>query len=88
MRNGDWKYYYDDGQLSFQGAFIDDNPNGRHSWFWPNGKKKDEGEYLMGMKNGDWIQYNTDGTVFMVISYQNGIEKKYDGVRIKPEPQE
>lgn len=85
MRNGEWKYYYDDRQLSFQGSYIDDNPNGRHIWYWPNGKKKDEGEYLMGMKNGDWIQYNNDGTVFMVISYQNGVEKKYDGVRIKPE---
>lgn len=85
MRNGEWKYFYDDGQLAFQGSFIDDNPNGRHVWFWPDGKKKDEGEYINGMKTGDWIQYNTDGTVFMVISYQNGIEKKYDGVKIKPE---
>lgn len=85
MRNGEWKYFYDDGQLAFQGSFIDDNPNGRHVWLWPNGKKKDEGEYINGMKTGDWIQYNSDGTVFMVISYQNGIEKKYDGVKIKPE---
>lgn len=85
MRNGEWKYFYDDGVKSFQGSFIDDNPNGRHIWYWPNGKKKDEGEYLMGIKVGDWIQYNSDGTVFMVITYQNGVEKKYDGVKIKPE---
>lgn len=85
MRNGEWKYYYDDGQLAFQGSFIDDNPNGRHVWYWPDGKKKDEGEFINGMKTGDWIQYNADGTVFMVISYQNGIEKKYDGIKIKPE---
>lgn len=85
MRNGEWKYYYDDGQLAFQGSFIDDNPNGRHIWFWPDGKKKDEGEFINGMKTGDWIQYNADGTIFMVISYQNGVEKKYDGIKIKPE---
>jgi len=85
MRNGEWKYFYDDGQLAFQGSFIDDNPNGRHIWFWPDGKKKDEGEYINGMKTGDWIQYNNDGSIFMVITYQNGIEKKYDGVKIKPE---
>ena len=88
MRNGDWKYYYDDGQLSFQGSFIDDNSNGRHIWYWPNGKKKDEGEYIMGMKTGDWIKYNEDGSIFMVISYKNGVEKKYDGVKIKPEMKE
>ncbi|MCB9016950.1 MAG: hypothetical protein H6541_14280 [Lentimicrobiaceae bacterium] len=85
MRNGEWKYFYDDGKLAFQGSFIDDNPNGRHIWYWPDGKKKDEGEFINGMKTGDWIQYNQDGTTFLVISYQNGIEKKYDGVKIKPE---
>jgi uncharacterized protein len=85
MRNGEWKYFFDDGKLAFQGSFIDDNPNGRHIWFWPDGKKKDEGEYINGMKTGDWIQYNKDGSIFLVISYQNGIEKKYDGVKIKPE---
>ncbi|MBL7904125.1 MAG: hypothetical protein JNL22_03790 [Bacteroidales bacterium] len=85
MRNGEWKYFYNDGTPEFQGSYIDDNPNGRHIWFWPDGKKKDEGEYINGMKTGDWIQYNADGTVFLVITYQNGTEKKYDGVKIKPE---
>ncbi|MDY0103357.1 MAG: hypothetical protein RBS07_10485 [Lentimicrobium sp.] len=85
MRNGEWNYYFDDGTLAFQGSFIDDNSNGRHIWYWPNGKKKDEGEYIMGMKTGDWLQYNEDGSIFMIISYQNGVEKKYNGVKIKPE---
>jgi antitoxin component YwqK of YwqJK toxin-antitoxin module len=88
MRNGEWKYYFDDETTAFQGSFIDDNPNGRHIWYWPNGKKKDEGEYIMGMKTGDWLQYNEDGSIFMIISYQNGVEKKYDGVKIKPEMME
>lgn len=85
MRSGEWKYYYDEGQTAFQGAYIDDNPNGRHIWFWPDGRKKDEGEFINGMKTGDWLQYNADGTVFIVITYENGIEKKYDGIKIKPE---
>lgn len=84
-RNGEWKTFYDNGELSFIGSYIDDNPNGGHTWFWPEGKKRDQGEYLMGMKTGDWVQYNQDGTIFMVIAYQNGIEKKYDGIKIKPE---
>ena len=88
MRNGKWKSYWDDGQLSFSGDFIDDNPNGRHTWYWDNGQIKDEGRYIMGRKDGDWIKYNYDGTVFIVISFKNGIEKKYDGIRIKPEMEE
>lgn len=84
-RNGEWKSYYDSGQLSFEGSYIDDNPNGRHIWYWPDGKKRDQGEFIMGLKTGDWIQYDQDGNVFLVIAYQNGIEKRYDGIRIKPE---
>ncbi len=84
-RNGEWKTYYDNGELSFVGSFIDDNPNGRHIWYWPDGKKRDQGEFLMGMRTGDWVQFDKDGNVFLVIAYENGIEKKYDGVRIKPE---
>lgn len=87
-RNGEWKSFYDNGELSFEGSFIDDNPNGRHIWYWPDGKKRDQGEFIMGLRTGDWIQYDEDGNVFLVIAYQNGIEKRYDGIRIKPEYEE
>jgi antitoxin component YwqK of YwqJK toxin-antitoxin module len=88
LRNGLWKSYYDDGQLSFSGEFIDDNPNGRHTWYWDNGQVKDDGKYIMGRKEGDWTKFTYDGTVFLVISYKNGVEKKYNGVKIKPELEE
>jgi antitoxin component YwqK of YwqJK toxin-antitoxin module len=87
-RNGLWQYFYDNGQLSFEGSYIDDNPNGRHTWYFPDGKKRDQGEYLMGLRTGDWIQYNQDGQVFLVIAYENGIERRYDGIRIKPDFEE
>jgi len=83
MRHGKWNNYYSDGILSFEGKFIEDNPNGRQIWFWPNGNKKTEGEYIMGLKDGEWIKYNYDGTPFISIIYENGVEKKYDGVRIR-----
>lgn len=88
MRNGEWKTYYDNGELAFVGSFIDDNPNGQHTWFWPDGKKRDQGEFIMGLRTGDWVQFSEDGTVFLVIAYQNGVEKRYDGIRIKPEYEE
>jgi antitoxin component YwqK of YwqJK toxin-antitoxin module len=70
--------------LFFKGSFIDDNPDGRHVYYWDNGKIKDEGLYVMGKKEGDWMKYNYDGTLFMIISYKNGVETRYDGVKIKP----
>jgi len=83
MRHGKWKNYYSDGIVSFEGKFIEDNPNGRQIWFWPNGNKKTEGNYIMGLKDGEWIKYNYDGSPFISIIYENGVEKKYDGVRIR-----
>ena len=87
MRNGEWKYW-DVGPmgekniLRFEGRFIEDNPQGKHVYYWENGKRKDEGEYVMGRKNGDWIHYYSDGTPFLVVTYKDGREVKYDGIRL------
>jgi antitoxin component YwqK of YwqJK toxin-antitoxin module len=91
LKNGKWVSYHmistnerTDSILSFSGNFVDDNPDGKHIYYWDNGKVKDEGIYLMGKKEGDWIKYEYDGTPFLVITYRNGMETKYDGVKIKP----
>ncbi|MBU2652136.1 MAG: hypothetical protein KKA81_14495 [Bacteroidetes bacterium] len=85
MRDGGWKYFYPDGTLAFKGRFVEDNPHGEHIYYWMNGNKRDEGYYVMGRKQGQWTSYNMDGTPFIVITYENGVEKKYDGIRITPE---
>ncbi len=84
LRNGKWKSYYGDGTPKFEGDFIDDNPNGRQIWYWDNGNMKEQGHYVMGIKEGDWVIYNYDGTPFLIITYRNGIEIRYDGVKIRP----
>lgn len=91
LRNGMWYYMLmdttgsrTDSVLMYRGNFIDDNPDGRHSWFWDNGRIKEEGNYVMGRKEGDWSRYNYDGSLFMVITYREGAETKFDGVKIKP----
>lgn len=85
LRQGVWKRFYPDETLQFEGEFIEENPNGIHKYFWDNGNLKEEQEYLMGTKIGDWKTYNYDGTLFLIVTYENGIEKKYDGIKIKPE---
>ena len=82
MRNGLWKSYYTDGNLLFEGKFIDDNPNGEHIWYWDNGKIKQRGKYVMGRKNGDWKKYDVNGVLIIIISYSGGKEVKYDGINI------
>lgn len=83
-RTGEWKYWYDNGNLFFKGIFLDDNPDGKHTYYWDNSKIKEEGYYIMGKREGEWVRYNYDGTVFLTTLYKNGIEIKYDGIKIKP----
>ena len=91
LRNGMWyNFYLDRGETKtdsicfFKGGFIDDNPDGRHTYYWENGKVKDEGNYMNGRKEGDWFKFNSDGTLFMTITYKQGVETRFDGVKIKP----
>ena len=91
LRNGMWYNYYldsngtkTDSLLYFKGAFIEDNPDGKHIYYWENGKVKDEGVYVMGKKEGEWLKYNFDGTLFMIVTYREGVEVRYDGVKINP----
>jgi len=88
MRNGLWKVYDlpdkpgDEKVLRFEGKFLEDNPQGKHTYYWDNGNKKEEGEYAMGRKEGEWVYYNYDGTPFIVVSYKGGVEERYDGFQI------
>lgn len=85
QRDGSWKFYYSNGNLSYEGRFVEDLPDGRHTYYWENGQKKDEGVFIMGRKEGDWVKYQMDGLPFLIITYKNGMEKRYDGVKIVPE---
>ncbi len=91
LRNGMWYNFYLDRNESktdslcyFKGGFIEDNPDGKHTYYWENGKVKDEGSFVNGRKEGEWYKYNYDGTLFMIITYKQGVETRYDGVKIKP----
>lgn len=74
-----------DDQLIFKGKYFDGMPDGKHTWYYPDGTKKTEGLYVNGLKEGDWKIYAPDGSLIINITYRNGIEIKYDNVVIKPE---
>lgn len=91
MRTGEWLVYDlqpgvkgTDSLLMFKGSFQEDLPDGKHTYYWDNGKIRDEGMFVMGKKEGEWITYNYDGSLFMIVTFSDGTETRYDGVKIKP----
>jgi uncharacterized protein len=84
LRDGKWVSYYPDGIKRFEGEFIQDNLNGKVVWYWSNGMVRESGTYRNGSREDDWTTYNEDGSPALIINYKNDVEKRYDGVVIKP----
>lgn len=84
LKSGVWEYLYANGKLRFSGNYIQGFPDGKHTYYFENGKIQQEGRYKMGKKEGDWRKYDESGLLIFTVTYKDGIEIKYEGVRIKP----
>jgi antitoxin component YwqK of YwqJK toxin-antitoxin module len=85
-RSGEWKHYFvETGNLRFVGKFIDDVPDGKQIFYYPNGKEKQNGKYVGGMKDGEWKFYDETGYLFLTILFKNDIELRFDGIKVIPE---
>jgi antitoxin component YwqK of YwqJK toxin-antitoxin module len=52
--------------------------------YYDNGKKMYSGNYINGMKDGDWHFYDEYGINYLTITYKNDIEVKWQGEKIRP----
>lgn len=80
-----WKSYYMPSKIKcFEGRFLAGEAVGIHEGFHPNGARKYIGNYVSGMKDGDWKYFDTNDINFLVINYKNDIEIKWQGEKIRP----
>ena len=70
--DGNWKYYYEGGQLECTGNFNNDVPIGKWFWFYRNGLTKCEGLFINGKPDGQWIKYDEEGNPYAIIKYRVG----------------
>jgi uncharacterized protein len=82
LKDGMWKSFYDDGVLYHEGNFIQGVPDGKHKLYFPSGVLREEQIYVMGRKDKNWRKYSEDGLMYLLITYENDIEVKINGVRI------
>ncbi len=52
-----WTEYYEDGKKKAEGTYKLGNYNGRAVWYFEDGKINIIGNYVNGLKDGNWVYY-------------------------------
>ena len=80
-----WKAFYkNENRLRFEGSFLSGEPEGKHIWYYSDGRIQSTGKFIAGIKEGNWKYYSEDGEIELEVTYENGIETKWDGIKIIP----
>lgn len=85
LREGIWRYYYQNGKLRFEGNYTRGMANGKHKYYYQDGGIKEEQFYVMGLKEKTWKKFDESGNLYLTITYKNDVERRINGVRIKLE---
>ncbi|MEQ9188424.1 MAG: hypothetical protein RLP15_11860 [Cryomorphaceae bacterium] len=68
-RHGEWRYYYESGQLWSLGFYNHGSKEGKKEVYWPDGTKRYEGQFKDDLKMGVWTFYNPDGTELQKMNF-------------------
>src|ERR1700756_414715 len=80
MPDSVWKaYYVKENKLRFEGAFVNGEPEGKHTYYYETGKPQATGKYVGGQKEGNWNYFDENNFLILTITYRNGEEIKWDG---------
>ena len=85
LMEGEWIHKQEGEIIVYRGFFKAGIPIDKHRAFYEDGSLKWEGRLVAGKREGDWRLFGEEGLLYLTISYEEGIEKKYDGVKIRPE---
>ena len=70
-KTGNWKGYYENGKLAFEGTY---NEKGEQEGKWihyhPNGEIYMEGFYLNGEESGEWKKYYDNKQLYTTENYE------------------
>ena len=74
--NGEFKEYYDNDVIKFEGKYLNGERNGKAKKYYKDSKLKFVGEYKHDKKwNGKVYMYYSDGERFILRKYINGLRK-------------
>ena len=69
--HGEWRFYYDNGQLEVIGEFFNGEKIGQWKYFYENGSLKNIQSYNeKGVRTGKWVKYDSIGNIIETTQYQ------------------
>jgi antitoxin component YwqK of YwqJK toxin-antitoxin module len=71
-KDGKYESWYENGQKSEEGEYVDGKMHGRWVAWYQNGQKEEEGEYVNGKRHGIWTFWDEDGNKENERIYFNG----------------
>ena len=71
-RTGEWKNYFETGELKSSGKFVNNRQNGEWDFYAQNGQKEQIGNFNNGVMEGDWKWFFPSGNVFREEVYARG----------------
>ena len=55
----------------------------QHTFYYEDGRVKEEQYYQMGIREKTWKKFDEDGNLILTIAYKNDVEVSINGVKIK-----
>ena len=79
-KEGEWVYYYSNGQLDFKGNYKNGKEEGEWISYFSNGQLRYKGNYKNGEREGKWVYYFSDGHMnpSNTGTYKNGMYIRQD----------
>ena len=73
QKQGDWKEFYETGELRAAGKYLNSKPVGRWKYYFESGKIEITGDYTRkGQKDGEWMWYYPNQNILSVENYAEG----------------
>lgn len=73
QKQGNWKEYYDEGNLKSEGNYVDNLKDGYWQYYYSNGNVEERGKYIMGAPDSTWFWYYSDGKLLRKEQFYNGL---------------
>lgn len=68
-KHGEWKQWYNNGQVWIEEQYSEGIKNGAFTVYYPNGEKNYAGKYDYGVPAGTWTFWNENGEILKETSY-------------------